>query len=661
MANIRKSFNFRTGLQVDNDNFVVNENGLVGIGTSIPQNYLFNVHGNTRVTGLTTTGNLYAGIGTVSVLNSTNSTVGTLTATNLSVTSLTISGSSVAGNFIGYAFTAWVSPDGVGLTTTGTVGIGTTAVPTEQLRVVGDAAITGDLTLTSGGINASSGVVTASSFSGSLSSSDLTGTIDNARLPTNINKPTGIITASSFVGNLTGTATTATNLDSSANITAVSVNAGIITASTRLYTPSIGVGTNSPGAQLHLRKTGISSLQLTSDGSNESIITLGRSTTPNVDNGQIRFGHGNALGSYPYSTNDSLDIINYDTGNLNFYLNPSGLGTAFNWLTTASNRAMVLTQSGNLGINSTSPAEKLDVTGNIVASGSITGNTIVKVGGASTQFLKADGSVDSNTYLTTSGNGSGLSGIVTSLIAGSNISITGSTGQVTISASGGGSVTVQDEGIALTTGATTLNFVGAGVTASGTGTTKTITINGGSGGGGGLSNVVEDTTPQLGGNLDLNSNDITGTGNFNVTGIITATSFEGDGSNLTGPSRQSLVQSTGSIGAGSTANITITGYKTYALQKVGISSAAWVRLYTDADSRTADESRDYLTDPTPGSGVIAEVYTTNTGISTFLMSPGIIGWNNDGTPSTNIYARVTNNESSSADITVTLTAVKLED
>ena len=44
---------------------------------------------------------------------------------------------------------------------------------------------------------------------------------------------------------------------------------------------------------------------------------------------------------------------------------------------------------------------------------------------------------------------------------------------------------------------------------------------------GGISNVVEDTTPQLGGDLDLNSNDITGTGNFNVTGVITATSYDG--------------------------------------------------------------------------------------------------------------------------------------
>ena len=42
-----------------------------------------------------------------------------------------------------------------------------------------------------------------------------------------------------------------------------------------------------------------------------------------------------------------------------------------------------------------------------------------------------------------------------------------------------------------------------------------------------LSNVVEDTTPQLGGDLSLNSNDITGTGNINITGSLTATSIAG--------------------------------------------------------------------------------------------------------------------------------------
>ena len=46
----------------------------------------------------------------------------------------------------------------------------------------------------------------------------------------------------------------------------------------------------------------------------------------------------------------------------------------------------------------------------------------------------------------------------------------------------------------------------------------------GSGSGSGIANVVEDTTPQLGGNLDLNNFDITGTGDIDLTGTITATS-----------------------------------------------------------------------------------------------------------------------------------------
>jgi hypothetical protein len=49
----------------------------------------------------------------------------------------------------------------------------------------------------------------------------------------------------------------------------------------------------------------------------------------------------------------------------------------------------------------------------------------------------------------------------------------------------------------------------------------------------GLANVVDDTTPQLGGNLDLNSKTINGTGTINFTGAATATSFSGNGASLT--------------------------------------------------------------------------------------------------------------------------------
>ena len=42
-----------------------------------------------------------------------------------------------------------------------------------------------------------------------------------------------------------------------------------------------------------------------------------------------------------------------------------------------------------------------------------------------------------------------------------------------------------------------------------------------------MENVLDDLTPQLGGNLDLNSKNVTGTGNITFTGILTATSIAG--------------------------------------------------------------------------------------------------------------------------------------
>lgn len=125
--------------------------------------------------------------------------------------------------------------------------------------------------------------------------------------------------------------------------------------------------------------------------------------------------------------------------------------------------------------------------------------------------------------------------------------------------------------------------------------------------------------------------------------------------------RTEVSGTTGSVGAAATTNLDIDGFKSYGLLKVGISSAAWVRLYVDTASRTSDASRSYLTDPSPGSGLVAEVRTETAGISTFLMTPGVIGWNNEVSIGSSIYAAVTNNESSSATITVDLTVVKMED
>ena len=115
---------------------------------------------------------------------------------------------------------------------------------------------------------------------------------------------------------------------------------------------------------------------------------------------------------------------------------------------------------------------------------------------------------------------------------------------------------------------------------------------------------------------------------------------------------------TSSIANNASGNITITAAKTYALQKIQTSAAAWVTLYTDTTSRSNDSSRNETTDPTPGSGVIAEAITT--GSATQLVTPGLIGFNNDGTPSTNVYLKVVNKSGSTQAITVTLHYLPLE-
>ena len=93
-----------------------------------------------------------------------------------------------------------------------------------------------------------------------------------------------------------------------------------------------------------------------------------------------------------------------------------------------------------------------------------------------------------------------------------------------------------------------------------------------------------------------------------------------------------------------------------ALLKVETSAAAWVTLYTDTGSRTADASRNETTDPTPGSGVIAEVITN--GAVTQLISPGTIAYNSTGVATT--YLKVVNKGVSTANIQVTLHFIQIE-
>ena len=172
--------------------------------------------------------------------------------------------------------------------------------------------------------------------------------------------------------------------------------------------------------------------------------------------------------------------------------------------------------------------------GDFISVDSSTGNVTI-TGLANTANVSADtlvvtgvstlGVVTGATYY---GDGSNLTGLVTSITAGDFISVDSSTGNVTITGLANTANVSADT--LVVTGVSTLGIV-TGVTSieattyygngsNLTGLTHTQVS-------GAMGDLVDDTTPQLGGNLDVNNKDITGTGNVNLSGIITATTFSG--------------------------------------------------------------------------------------------------------------------------------------
>ena len=400
----------------------------------------------------------------------------------------------------------------------------------------------------------------------------------------------------------------------------------------------------------------------------------------------------NLIGPSGTPTIESPNNININAANVAISTNVSIGGT--------------LTVSGSISVGTTITYE--DVT-NVDSIGIITARQGLKVTGGEIAVgnniqLGNAGVITATSYR---GDGSALTGI-----------------------SGSGGVAVQDEGSTLSTQASTLNFVGSGVVASGTGATKTITISGGGGSSTPTTSdiqVVYEITNQTsftyfrfaGNGVDSSANNpdiylqrgqkyrfINNSGgnhpfqiqNTNGSAYLTGVTYSPmhqPGSNSTSsgnidfavrwdaPSqlkyqctshgsmagniyisggeagrRTTANAATSSIANAAAANISITAAKTYALLKIQTSAAAWVTLYTDSTSRSNDSSRSETTDPTPGSGVIAEVITT--GASTQIMTPGLIGWNNDGTPTSTVYAKVVNKSGSTQAITVTLHYLELE-
>ena len=153
--------------------------------------------------------------------------------------------------------------------------------------------------------------------------------------------------------------------------------------------------------------------------------------------------------------------------------------------------------------------------------------SVAELGNQALNLSVTEGSLKVGTGITFENTGeTQFSGIITATqFVGDGSGLTG------VTAAGSG-VVVQEEGSNVGTAAT-INFVGTAVTATISDGVATVEISAGAGGGSGLSNVGEDPTPQLGGNLDVNSKFITGTGGVSITGVITATTFSGSGASLT--------------------------------------------------------------------------------------------------------------------------------
>ena len=325
----------------------------------------------------------------------------------------------------------------------------------------------------------------------------------------------------------------------------------------------------------------------------------------------------------------------------------------------------------------------------------------------------------------------GLSDVSTSGVnSGEILKYNGSSWAPAADNSGASALTIKDEGTDKTTAASSIDFVGAGVTATNSGTDVTVTIPGGSGSPeitwtltangssdyvfsgdgfpssqndptlylmrgqtykftnntGGHPFRIQSTTATSGGGTAYNdgvtNQDATGATNqtltfvvpmnapdtlyyqciahpamFGTINILTQGSSGGTGLG----SRQTFTATTASLAKNVAGNVDVTAYKSYSLLKIKPSIAAWVTLYVDAAARTADANRVQGADPAPDAGVIAEVITT-TANEEIKMSPGVLGWHQDGGNDAvnTVFCKVVNKSGSTGTCTVSLTVVQLE-
>ena len=185
MANIRKTFNFRNGVQVDEDNFIVDALGKVGIGTTVPTQ-MIDCRGDAKFVGIITSQSIETRNVNVSGVTTFSGDTHVGAAITFYPSSGIISATSIRGdgrNLINIPTSQWTDINaGLGFTSiynSGFVGVSTND-PRFTLQVGGN----NDLTTFANGVGINStggivatGIVTAANFKGDVEGASIVGNL----------------------------------------------------------------------------------------------------------------------------------------------------------------------------------------------------------------------------------------------------------------------------------------------------------------------------------------------------------------------------------------------------------------------------------------------------------------------------------------------------
>ena len=376
MANFNKSYNFRNGFQVDDTVLIVRGNS-VGIGSSVPASRL-DVDGTITAKGLNITSEAEVGINSANVgflsVTTINSGVASISAGIITATSpsgiVTYYGD---GRFLsGLPTSQWIDIDvGLGYTSiyaAGNVGVDTTD-PRYPFQVGGVPfpTITGPSLPAQNGVGIDRGNVYASGIVSTRG--EFVGLGSNITAINGSNITVGaigsmaygplIVTDEVIADKFTGIASTAISVTPDATLRFDTARANEFTAVNRFISTegNLQIGDdeiNSNVGDIQVRKNvGFSRIYSISDTSSSRIFVGTQKPGGSANGfGGLRFG-GN---SGDLSGINDLDLINYDVGNVNFYVNSGVAATdksLFQFINGRNDQVLAeLDQQGKFKLNS---------------------------------------------------------------------------------------------------------------------------------------------------------------------------------------------------------------------------------------------------------------------------------------------------------------------